>query len=380
MNFEWTIEEAEIKKRTAEVLAQPAPKEIEAMEDADQAGLKNLTLQFLKRLAEAGYTSLALGPAASGEIMSLVAAQEEPALVSGSLFLAVETSVRAFGGLLAGFGPAGLGEDILDTVRAGEALGAVAVAEPGGAEPTAESQTTGRAEGGGFVVDGKKSFVTNGPLADWLAVSGTIEGQPAFFLVKPGQEGLVMGPRLKTLGYNGLAVCSLELVEVRVPADLVLGPFEDDAALVYLDRVQNLALTTASLGLTKRALDQAHAHARSHHRGDKPIFAHQEVRFKLADMFTLYQTAKLLLYRAAWFAAQRDREADSLLACAKVFAAEAAEKTSNLAMQILAGQAYLAGNPVEKAYREAKYAALAGLTSEKARMAIADEVLRRTPA
>ena len=68
-------------------------------------------------------------------------------------------------------------------------------------------------------------------------------------------------------------------------------------------------------------------------------------------MFTLYQTAQLLIYRAAWFAASGDREAGVLINCAKVFCAEAAEKVSALAMQVLAGQGYLSGNPVEKGYR-----------------------------
>ncbi|MFH1090325.1 MAG: acyl-CoA dehydrogenase family protein, partial [Pseudomonadota bacterium] len=161
--------------------------------------------------------------------------------------------------------------------------------------------------------------------------------------------------------------------------DKVLGPFDDQPPLKFLRLVQDLVLSVASLGVIRRAHEAAHNHARSYHRGPRPIFAHQEVRFKLADTFTLYQTAQLLCYRAGWFYATGRREAEVLIGCAKVFAAEASEKAAGMAMQILAGQGYVSGNAVERGYREAKYAALAGTTSELARMAIADDILRRYP-
>ena len=90
-------------------------------------------------------------------------------------------------------------------------------------------------------------------MADWLAVSGICEDKLCFFLVKtwsgrPGKRG----PRLLTLGYKGLAVCSLELARVRVPKGLVLGPFEDDSPLAFLQNMQDLTLAMASLGVLKR--------------------------------------------------------------------------------------------------------------------------------
>jgi len=380
MNFDWHPEENEIKKRVAALFDHPALTEIEAMEEAAPAGLKNLTRRYLGRLAETGYLSLGLGPQAREEAMLLLAAQEETAQVSGSLFLAVETTARLFGGLMAGFGGPKLGREILEPLKSGQVVGAVALTEPGGTEPSSGWQTKGRAKNGGYLVSGTKSFVTNGPIADWLAVAGTVDHGPAFFLVQPGQDGLILGPRLKTLGYNGLAVSALELTEVEVPAHLVLGPFESDQPLAFVRLMQDLVLTVAAVGLAGRTLSAANQYARTYHRGDKPIFAHQEVRFKIADMVTLLQTAQLLTRRAVWFYGQDDREAEVLAACAKVFCAEAAEKIAALSLQIMAGRGYVSGNPVERGYREAKYPALAGTTSEVSRMNIADELLRRYPA
>ncbi len=138
-----------------------------------------------------------------------------------------------------------------------------------------------------------------------------------------------------------------------------------------------MLLAVASLGLMRRTLLESKKYADSHHRGGKPIFSRQEIRFKIAEMLTLVQTAQLLCYRAAWMCSVADNEAASLVHCAKVFSAEASERVASMAMQIFAGTGYISGNPVERAYRESKYAALAGTTSELARMSVADELLKR---
>jgi len=115
--------------------------------------------------------------------------------------------------------------------------------------------------------------------------------------------------------------------------------------------------------------------AKGHRSGNKPIIAYQEVGFKLAEMVTIFQTARLLAYRAAWMAEAGDREGAVLAHCAKVFCAESAEEVASHALQILGGQGYLSGNPAEEAYRDAKYLQIAGTSSEISRMKIADGVL-----
>jgi alkylation response protein AidB-like acyl-CoA dehydrogenase len=125
----------------------------------------------------------------------------------------------------------------------------------------------------------------------------------------------------------------------------------------------------------QRSFDEAVNHAKSHLSGGKPIIAYQEVGFKLAEMLTLLQTARLLAYRAAWMTDAGDREAGVLAHCAKVFCAESAEEVASQALQILGGQGYISGNPAEGGYRDAKYLQIAGTSSEISRMKIADEVL-----
>jgi alkylation response protein AidB-like acyl-CoA dehydrogenase len=132
----------------------------------------------------------------------------------------------------------------------------------------------------------------------------------------------------------------------------------------------------ASVGLIHATITQAQSHAGAHIRDGKPVIAHQEIRFKLADMLTLFQTAQLLAFRAGWMRGHADPEADTLCRVAKVFTAEASEQVAQMGMQIMAGRGYVKGHAVERAYRDAKFAALAGTTSERARMSIAEDLLK----
>lgn len=380
MNFDWTDEEKEVKKQVAAVFDQESLQELERLESADPPELKGILKSFLARLATTGYLRLGVGPGASRDTLKLMAGQEDLASSSSSLYLAVEVSARMFGGLLSGFGPSKALEEILSSATRGEIIGGVAVTEP--AEPQAKNdlRTTAWTDGNNWVVSGQKDFVTNGPVADFIAVVAESDGRPVIAVVDPSQEGMTIGPRLGTLGYKGLAVASVELRDARVSKDMVIGPFDNRSPLDFLRLVEDLVLTVASVGLIKRTVFAAKEYAQEHERSGKPIFAHQEVRFKVAEMLTLYQTAQLLAYRAGWTHSTSDPETAVLIHCAKVFSSEAAEKVAGMAMQIFAGQGYVTGSIAEKAYRDSKYAGLAGTTCERARMAIADDLLKRYPA
>ncbi len=383
MNFDWTPAEMEVKRKVADLLKDTPKQELQRLEEADLPELKEITGRYLSRLAETGYLSLGMGPGARAQTMALMAAQEELAGASGSLFLAAETTARLFGGLVAGFGTGDTAREIVTSLQKGELVGAVALSEP---EPDVVDEsrqsdpgwnTLGTADADQFIVTGKKSFVTNGPIADMIAVIGEAQGKSAVFLVDPQSPGVKLGSRLHTLGYNGLAVSRMELSAVRVPKDRVLGPFEDDTPIEFLRLIQDLVLTMASVGLLQRTVAASKDYAQSRLRGGRPIFQHQEIRFKLAEMLTLSQTAQLMSFRAGWFYSISDREAPVLLRCAKVFSAESAEQVATMGMQIMAGEGYLWNNPIQQAYRESKYTGIAGTTSEVARMFIADDLLRR---
>jgi alkylation response protein AidB-like acyl-CoA dehydrogenase len=375
MNFDWTEEQKELMDKVADLFKEDNLNALETIDDL--AALKALTVELLGRLAGTGYLKAGVGPEGRSEALGLMAAMEALSGKSGSFFLAVECSARLCGGLLAGWGSDSQKAELLEPLQNGTLLGAVAVSEPAGAD--AQLQTVGCKEGDIFKVNGQKSFVTNGPIADCIAVAGSVDGKPAFFLIDPTQDGVTVGPRMATLGYNGMAVSALALKDVQVSADRVIGPLEDNGAVDYLEQIQDLNLVAASLGVIKRTYEGANAHARDHVRGKKPVYAHQEVRFRVSDIFTLYQTSQYLAYRASWFFAEGDPEAAVLINCAKVFSAESSDQVAQMGMQIMAGQGYLSGNPVEQGLRDAKFAGLAGRSSEVSRMQIADAVTKRFP-
>ncbi|MBN1770871.1 MAG: acyl-CoA dehydrogenase [Deltaproteobacteria bacterium] len=374
MDFEWTAEENAAREQVAGLLDAGERGRLAALEEADGPALCEATLRGFRRLGGAGYWDAALGPRDDARTPLRAAMDLELARASSSFFLAVQATRHA-AGLLAGWGPDDVRARLLGPLCAGEAVGAVVLPEAGAAADGGPAATD--SGGGSWTLRGRRPFVANGPIADAVAVFAQTEDRTLVAFVRPGDAGVRLGPRLRTLGLDGLATSALELDGARVPADRVLGPFEDDAARVWCARSRDLGLAIAGVGLMQRALGAAKDHAQSHARGGKPLVARQEVGFKLAELLTLTQTAELLVHRAAWMVGAGEAEAGILVRCAKVFCAESAEKVAGGAMQVLAGHGCLAGHEVERAWREAKTLALMGTTVERSRMAIADELLAR---
>ncbi len=375
MNFDWTPEQKDLQQRVAAVLDSATLAEIESLEHAEPGSFAGTTRQLLGQLAEAGY----FDDAHRRPILRL-AAQEALARASGSLFLAAEVSVTLFGGLLATAIEPDEARPLLGALGTGKAIGAVATND-GPGDATTVATCTGHADGDGLVVSGRKPFVTNGPIADWFAVVVTMDEGPrqAVCVLEAATEGLTVGSRIDTLGHRGLAVGSLQLDAVRVRRTHVMGPFEGPEALANLRRQEDLLLAVGAVGLAQRSLHAARAHARSHERDGKPIIRRQQMAFTLAEMLTLVETAQWMVRRAAWLCSVDDPEASTVVQCAKVFAGEAAERVARSGLQVLAGQGYRSGSPLERAHREACLTALSGTTSERARMAIAADLIARSP-
>jgi len=384
MNFDWTKEEQHKLEEIKEVFDPKALSALQPLQEASLEENRKIIKRFLKKLAPTGYLKLEMGPQRRDQTMTLLAAQQQVATADNSLFVAVEVTARLFGTLIRSHGSERLKEKLLPRLERGQLIGALAMSEPPLEEQTETTerspnrwQTRATVHKNRYLLNGSKSLVTNAPIADWLAVVGMVEQRPAVFVISSQTRGLTIGPRLRTLGYQGLCVSAIELNDVKVDNVHMLGPFTDDEPLNFLISINDLLLAMASIGLMGRSLAHAKRHAHNHRSGGKPIYAYQEVRFKLAEMLTLYQAAELLVYRAGWFHRVSDREAETLIRAAKVFCAEACETVTSICMQILASQGYLWGNPVEQGYRDAKYAGLASTTTERARMSIADDLLQR---
>ncbi|MFH1479811.1 MAG: acyl-CoA dehydrogenase [Pseudomonadota bacterium] len=362
MNFDLGEEKA-LKEKIKGLFDADAMASLSRLEKEGIQQLRKTRLIWLKRLARIGYLTLDMDKGKNS--VPLVVAQESLASISPLLFLSVEMSARLFGRLLAVYGSWRQREEILNPLTEGRIIGTVALSEDGADREGGEE---------GYLISGKAQHVINAPVADWMAIPVMEKGSVGICLIQKGGKGLSIGESLQAIGYNGVAA-SISFDHCPVPSEFYIGPFEGIDPLGRLRMWEDQILTVASLGLMHRSFDTALGFAKTHARAGKPLIAHQEFGFKLAEMLTLLQTSQLLTYRAAWMAEADDREETVLTHCAKVFCSESAERVASYALQILGKEGFFQMNPAGEGYGEAKYLQIAGTGTEFSRMKIGDILL-----
>jgi alkylation response protein AidB-like acyl-CoA dehydrogenase len=373
MNFDFTESEKAICEQINRVFRDKAGSSPAALDTAGIDEIRRVTLQCQRDLAEIGY--LAQGVEDGRHSPGLVAAQEWLAAISPSLFISVEVTARILGRLVARYGSEAQKAALLDLIKDGRIIGAVALSEGGLSFEDGTLKTTAAPENGGFSLTGVKACVVNGPVADWTAVAAGAAGGNGFYLLRSGSQGLFVGAPSETLGYDGMATSAMSFENCRVMPEHVIGPFGGCEVFRDVRKWEDQVLVSASLGSMKSGYEAALQFAKHHMSGGKPIIAYQEVGFKLAEMFTLLQTAELLACRAAWMDETGDTEAGILLRSAKVFCTESAEEVASKALQVMGTFGYLKGNGAEMAYRDAKYVQVAGTSTEISRVKIGDALL-----
>jgi alkylation response protein AidB-like acyl-CoA dehydrogenase len=333
-------------------------------------------------LAGTGYLEIGLTPELAGrspyaDLGTAVLAGEALAEVFPDAYLGIEISSRIAGGLIARYGSEELKSRYLVPLLKGETLGTVALSESSSNFQEAKITTQASAQGEDYLLNGTKKGVMNGTLADLIIVPARLGEQTALFIIQSGQDGVVLAEPCSALGYERIAFGDLTLDNCRVSREGLIGLFEHQAILSELQVKLNLAITVSSLGVMHRALFGAREYGTAAEEGGKPPLAYQEIRYRLAEMFALYQTSQLLVYRAAWMLEQGIAEAKTVVDSAKVFITEAAEEVARGAMQIAALDGYLGSNTLETGYRDARFGPVAGESSEVLRMRIADDCLRK---
>ncbi len=384
MNYDFTEKEFSVFADIAEKI-----KPLAADRALDRKGTgKNVDnlRQLLRLLAKTPYLSLGILPVdqLNGQL-TLMGAMEVVAGLSPSAYLAVEASTRLFGRAVNVWSDREQNPRWLKPLLGGEIIGAVALSETSLNIENAPLATEGKRQSESVIVNGRKQYVINAPIADWIAAAGTLDSKHALFMIEKDAPGLTIDPALETIGYEGVPIAGVTLEDCTIPEDQILFPPGKTEMPTVLRMWEDQIILGASLGISKTAFESARDYAKSHKSGGKPVIAYQEVGFKLAEMLTLLQTAQLLAYRTAWSLESAINESSShetipaevseLLHCAKVFCTEAAEQISSEALQVLGGSGYIAGNPVEQAYRCAKYGRIAGTSSEIARVKIGDAAL-----
>jgi acyl-CoA dehydrogenase len=277
------------------------------------------------------------------------------------------------------FGSDELKAGYLPRVRAGKQIAAFALSEPEGGSDVAALRTSAREEGASWVLDGRKTWISNGGIADhYVVVARTGEAPGAkglsAFVVDAETPGLRIAERIEVIAPHPLA--TLEFSGCRVPKTHLLGrPGEGfKVAMATLD-IFRATVGAAALGFARRALDEAVTRVKEREAFGKKLAEFQATQMRLADMATEIDAASLLVYRAAWTrdiaAARVTREA----AMAKMYATEAAQRVIDSAVQLWGGMGVKSGSTVERLYREIRALRIYEGTTEIQKLVIAGQVL-----
>ena len=267
----------------------------------------------------------------------------------------------------------------LERTRAGRAISGFALTEPASGSDVARLATTARRDGDGWVLDGEKTYISNGGIADvYVIVARTGEapgarGLSAFLLPAdtPGQE--VVG-RIDVMAPHPLA--HLRLTGVRLPGDALIGQPGQGfrIAMTVLDHFRP-TVGAAALGFARRALDEALARVRSRQIQGAPMAELQMVQGHLADMALKIDAAALLIYRAAWAKDQGAPRITREAAMAKLYATEIAQEVIDQAVQLHGGDGVRTGSTVESLYREIRALRIYEGASDVQRVVIARSIL-----
>jgi alkylation response protein AidB-like acyl-CoA dehydrogenase len=259
-------------------------------------------------------------------------------------------------------------------------LTALATTEPDAGSDAASIQTAARRVEGGYVLSGRKAWISNGGLADFYVVFATVapgtraRGVTAF-LVEKGDAGVGFGPPIRKMGQRAIVNTEMFLDDVELPEDRRLG--DEGQGFYGLMRTfdhSRVTLGAAAVGLARAALEYAVDYAGRRTQFGRPIGQHQAVGFRLADMATRVDAARLLVWRAAT-ALDRGLPASLEAAMAKLYASEAAMFCTWAAVQTLGGWGYSREYPVEKWMRDAKLEEIEEGTSDIQRLIIARRLL-----
>jgi acyl-CoA dehydrogenase len=262
----------------------------------------------------------------------------------------------------------------------GEAIAAFALSEPEAGSDVAALSTRARRDGAHYVLDGAKTWISNGGIADFYIVFARTGEEPgakgiSAFVVDAGAPGLTIAERIEIVAPHPMA--TLRFSGCRVPAANLLGGEGEGFKLAMrtLD-IFRTGVAAAALGFARRALAEALARARERRMFGQQLADFQTTQVKLADMATGIEAAALLAYRAAWTRDVKDRRVTREAAMAKMQATETAQGVVDAAVQICGGLGVKRGHPVEQLYREVRALRIYEGATEVQKLIIARELLK----
>jgi butyryl-CoA dehydrogenase len=271
----------------------------------------------------------------------------------------------------------------LSLLASGQGIGAFALTEPNSGSDASALTTTARRDGDVWVLNGSKQWITNGDFASlFIVFARTTPGTTgskgvSCFIVERDTAGLSVMPGWKKMGLHSSCTNDLVFENVRVPAANLLGE-QDNGFRISMDTLDGgrIGIAAQACGIAQAALDASLKYVQERTAFGKPISDFQAIQWKLADMATQLDAARLLTYKAAWLKDQGQPHSQAG-AMAKLMASRVAREVTNEAVQIFGGYGYMSEFPVERYYRDAKITEIYEGTSEIQRIVIARHLLKQ---
>ncbi|MGC4377307.1 acyl-CoA dehydrogenase [Fictibacillus sp. Mic-4] len=378
MNLTFTEEQLMMQKMVRDFAQKEIAPYVEKMDETDQ-----FPREIIDKMADLGLLGIPIPEEYGGagmDFISYIIAIHELSKVSATIgvILSVHTSVGTNPILY--FGTEEQKQKYIPKLASGEFLGAFGLTEPGSGSDAASLKTKAVKKGDRYLINGSKIFITNAGEADTYIVFASTDPDAgsrgiSAFIVEKDTPGFSVGKKEKKMGLNGSNTSELIFDNAEVPAENLLGNegcgFK--IAMSNLD-VGRIGIAAQSLGIAEAGLEYSRNYAKDRKQFGKPIGAQQGIAFKLADMATKVEAAKLLTYRAANLRALHlpcKKEASM----AKLFASKAAMEVATDAIQVHGGYGYTKDYPVERLFRDAKVCEIYEGTSEIQRIVISKQLL-----
>ena len=377
MDFELTTEQREIQALAREVA------EVEIAPYAAEWDREHrFPVELVVKLADVGLMGVCVPEAYGGagaDFLSYVLVLEELSRADAGVGVTVAVHTSAATLPILAFGTEEQRERFVPPLARGEVLGAFALTEPESGSDAGSLRTAAAPDGDGWRISGQKQWITNGSHAGTFVLFARTDpstpgasGVSAFVL---DAEHVQVTREEEKLGLNSSSTADLVLDGALVGSDRLLGE-EGKGFTVAMSTLDGgrIGIAAQALGIAQAAYDVAHAYALERRQFGRPIADFQSIQWKLADMATEIEAARLLTYRAAWLKTV-GRSHTEEGAKAKLFASEMARRQTAEAIQILGGYGYTREFPVERYYRDAKVTEIYEGTSEIQRLVIARSVL-----
>jgi alkylation response protein AidB-like acyl-CoA dehydrogenase len=340
--------------------------------------------EILNNLAELGFMGVLIpheyGGAGLG-YMEYATIVDELSRVDGSIGISVAAHNSLCTGHIFNFGSEEQKRKYVVPLAKGEKLGAWSLTEPEAGSDAGGTQTIARLDGNHWILNGQKTFTTHGTYGDIcvaMAVTDRSAGRHGIsaFILEKGTPGFYPGKKENKLGLRASDTSTVVFEDCKIPKENLLG----EPGHGFVDAMQvldggRISIAALGIGMAQGAYEAALNYSKQRKQFGKPISEFQAIQFKLADMATEIEAARMLIYRAAWMK-DRGMKTTKESSMAKLYAGEVAVRVANECVQIHGGYGFIKDYPAEKFYRDVKLCTIGEGTSEIQRIVIARELLK----